>query len=114
MKLAFVVPTSPSVTDTSFTLSYGAVIAGSTNRVTLWAGRLAEKLWPERVTSGSRLIWFEEVRRKACATPLEAKLDTLKLAGVVPDRTLLTTIRVSAPSAVRWAAKTAVWSGSGP
>ena len=59
------------------------------------------------------MIALAEVSCQTCAVPRGGKLARLTVAGVLPDRSLLITITVSAPSAVRCAAKAETASGFG-
>src|SRR5581483_750046 len=91
-----------------------ALAAGSTNKVTLWGGRVAAKLLPVKLTSARRVMAFAAVRRQTWALPLCGKLAMLSVAGVLPERYLLITMIVSAPSLERSAANTETLSGFGP
>src|ERR1700741_3047901 len=80
----------------------------------LCAGRFVPKLFPVNPISVRRLIVFNGGSCHTCALPLCGKFAILKLAGVLPERYLLMTMMVSAPSADRSAAKTETLSGFGP
>src|SRR5437773_4518738 len=89
------------------------LLAAITNSVTLCGGTVATKLDPPKLKSARRVIEFDDVSCHACAAPLAAKLAKFSVIGVAPERTLLTTITVSAPSLERCAANTESASGSG-
>src|SRR5262245_29594536 len=82
----------------------GPVAVGRTKRVTLGAGSAVVKLPPETVTSDRRVMELAEVSCHGCAVPPLEKLVRFTVTVVEPERTLLTSTRVSAPSAARVAA----------
>ena len=72
---------------------------------------MTPKLLPLKPISARRLMVFADVSCQSCAVPLWGKLARLMVAGAVPDRYLLITMIVRAPSAERCAAKAAKVSG---
>src|SRR6185503_4909398 len=89
------------------------VPAGMTKRVTLWAGSESLRVPLATPTDVGPLIALD-VSRQNWALGLAAKFDRLMVTGVEPDKYLLMTISVRAPSDDRWAAKAATLSGLGP
>ena len=75
-------------------------------------GSVSPRLEPLTATSASRLIVFAAVSCQTCAAPPGWKPARLIVAGALPDRYLLITMTVRAPSAERCAAKAAIVSGS--
>src|SRR4051812_18767447 len=87
--------------------------AGRTKRVTLCAGTEVVNDVPEKLASARCAIAFADVNCHAWAMPRCATPERLIVTGVEPLSALLMTITVSAPSAVRTAAKAESVSGFG-
>src|SRR3990172_3505682 len=90
------------------------VPGGNTSSVMLCGGAVKLTVEPLKLRSVRRVIALEEVNRYTSAVPLLLKLLRAMLTGVLPERYLLMTMTVSAPSGVRSAANTATLSGLGP
>ena len=109
-------PTADGVREVAIPVVVVALLVlpvGSTNKVTLCAGTVVLKLDPVKAASARRVMAFAEVSCQARATPVAEKLARLRVTGVVPESTLLTTITVIAPSLERCAAKAERASGLG-
>src|SRR5262245_31616368 len=91
----------------------GGAPAGTTNSVMLWAGSEVLRLDPVRDTSARRVIVLAAVSCHTRAGPDAVTWLRLRVTGVLPERTLLITITVSALSVERSAAKAARVSGLG-
>ena len=85
----------------------------TTKSVTDWGGRETEIAPVAVPTSATRVMAFDEVSCQRSAVPEGTKFASVIVAGVEPESALLITITVSAPSAVRSAAKAETVSGVG-
>src|SRR5436309_2137879 len=93
--------------------AFGAPPPGTTKRVTLCAGTVAVNAPPATLTSLSRVIAFAELSCHTCAPEPAGKFARFTVTGVLPERTLLTTMTVRALSLERTAAKLERLSGFG-
>ena len=107
---------APSSTATSPTDSDGWAVPplpGTTKSVMLCAASVVERAPPDTATSPRRVIVFAAVSCHAWAEAPGVKFARLRFTSAALA-TLLIAITVRAPSALRWAAKTARLSGFGP
>src|SRR5262249_47061913 len=102
------------VADAAATGGALGVPVGRTSNVMLCGGAVKFTVDPEKLTFARCEMTLAEVNWYTSAVPLVAKLLTAMATGVVPDRYLLITMMVNAPSDVRCAANTATLSGLGP
>src|SRR5689334_21682947 len=85
----------------------GGAVGGActTKSVILCGGTVADRAPLVTDVSASRLITLDDVSCHTCVPVLAGKLEMLMVIGVLPERTLLITMIVSAPSAERTAPK---------
>src|ERR1041385_3094106 len=93
--------------------STGAVPGETTKRVMLWGGSVLVMVVPVKLKAPRFEMVLTAVNCQSCPVPLGRKLFTLTETAAAVESCLLITMRVSAPSAERVAAKADTLSGLG-